>query len=109
MTVVSFASEMIVLLLGHTCFSWAVSGTIVHLLLWHDSVVSVNPIIVGSRSAALLNRSFQRIRFVGRPFMFCMTIRSWCGGLGTINVGPHVVLRETVVVAFWHSVLVCGA
>ena len=108
MSVVSFASAMMVLLLGHTRFSWAVSGTIVRSLLWHDSVVSVNPINVGSRSAALLNRSFRRIRFVGRPLMFCMTIRSRCGGLGMTNVGPHVVLRETVVVACRRSVLVCG-
>ena len=104
-SVSSFSREdaIVNLLFIQTLFRWALRGTIERSVLMQQSLVSVNPIMDGSRSAALLNRSLRSARFDGRPLMFCNMIRSRCGGHGVVGWGPHVVVIEGL-----PSLLICS-
>jgi hypothetical protein len=85
LSIVSLESAIVNLLLCHTFLMCALSGTSVRSVLWHASLVSVKPIIVGCRSAALFSMMLRRIGFAGSPFMFCRMILSRPCGLGVTS------------------------
>ena len=86
----SHESAIVTLTLCQICFSWMFSGTIDFSGSWQASFVSVKPISVGSKSAALLKTSFRRIGSEGSPLIFWRIIRSLSFGLGRTIFGPHV-------------------